>query len=188
MRRSTEGRIIKSSFRTPCSHSRGAMQIFSYSLPYPPHPFSSPATNSHQHSLEPCKPHWSGKQVGNFHSPSLIPSSAAGYLLWPLLPPCPHSQASAQSLVTHFVSLPPGAPLSTVPDSNHSPFLTVSSQDLETHPTQDSQWPHLAVSPEHSLPGNIKTPHSPKNQIGQQKPRNGTLPNKDNTRYQHLKL
>lgn len=35
------------------------------------------------------------------HPPTLIPSSVASHLLWPLLPLCPHSQGTKQILPAH---------------------------------------------------------------------------------------
>lgn len=42
-----------------------------------------------------------------FHSPSLISTTVAGLLQWPLLPLCPHYQREKQILVSHPASLLP---------------------------------------------------------------------------------
>lgn len=80
--------------------------------------------------------------------------------------------ATKQILTEHPVFLPPVDPLSP---SSPSPFLSNSSQYLETHYTRDPQMSHLPGTPRKIfLPGNTHPPHSPKNQRGKQKPRDKT--------------
>lgn len=57
---------------------------------------------------------------------------------------------------------------------NPSPFLSVSSKQLETHFIQNPQRSSLVESQTNALPGSKQPPQSPKNQTGQQKPMNKT--------------
>lgn len=92
-------------------HPQIFTQIFSHSLSH--HLTLVPTSNSKRHSLGTCQPCQPGKPVGELQMsttppllqiqpPTLIPSSVASHLLWPLLPLCPHSQGTKQTLPAHL--------------------------------------------------------------------------------------
>lgn len=116
-------------------------------------------------------PHQPGDQIGDLHYlffPSnqcsrLILNSVVDHQLWPLLHLCPSSQ---QTWWHTLLSSPPAHPSRSL-CFNSSPFLSVSSQhQLETYSTWNPQWPCLAGSQKHFLPGNLQPPLSPRNQRG----------------------
>lgn len=117
-----------------------------------------------------CPP-W--EQVGDLHTfilPPLlqiwcfilVPRSIVEYLIWPLLPLCPHFQVTKQILVTYPVFLPLVKPR-TLPLSRSPPLLSVNSQYQEVHSIQNIQWWHMTASQSHSLLSNPEVPHSLKN-------------------------
>lgn len=188
IQRSTEGRIIRSSFRTLCSHSRGPC------WPSPTIFFTHPTFFffflSHQlpstlpGDLQATLAGDSGRQSSlssNTNLPVYFPplqlTTCYGLSFFSVSIPRPQLRSW---WYTQLSSLQ-GTLSAPSPHPNCSSFLNVSSWYLETHSTQDSQWPHLAGSQEHFLLGNTKLPYSPKNQIGHEI-------NKDNTSYQHLEL
>ena len=78
---------------------------------------------------------------------------------------------------------------SSTSHSSPTPFLSVSSQYLETHLTQNYQWPHLSGSQKiipyqtiHNHHTLIRIREGNRNQGMKQQP------NQDKTRYEHLEL
>lgn len=145
----------------------GSLNLQDFSHPLPLSQLPTPGDTP----WKPAGPRWPWKQVGNLHSlssppipPSVLPTALQQTTCCGLSFLCPHSQASTQILEAHSIFLSPGDSLSPL-----SPFLIVSSQHLETQSIPEPPRPPLAGSRKQSLPGNSQTPHSPKNQRGQQK-------------------
>lgn len=84
----------------------------------------------------------------------LLKSSGGRYQLGILLASSPHSRRTKLILLEHTAFLPPRTLSATPPSS--SLYLNVRSQYLETHFTQNLQWPHLPGSQKIFLPGNTQ--------------------------------
>lgn len=138
---------------------------------------------SHQYQRHSLPRHMlaSENQIGNLHSPSSFGSSS------PFSSPaqCRPPARACLSLTPLFANTNkpcsrPSSPLSSSPFQLHLPyspslFLHISSPNLETHSTWDSQWPHQGGNQKHFLPGNPQLPPPSKIQKGQWKPMSGAL-------------